>query len=42
MRKVNNKGVFMKNVFLSLLVLIGFAQGVEISGYGLNKTSENN
>ena len=32
----------MKNVCLSLLVLIGFAQGVEISGYGLNKTSENN
>ena len=43
MRKVNNnKGVFMRNSCLSLLVLVGFALGVEISGNGLVETSNGN
>ena len=32
----------MKNSYLSLLVLVGFALGVEIGGNGLVQTSENN
>ena len=32
----------MKNTCLGLLILLGTALGVEISGYGLNKTSDNN
>ena len=32
----------MRNVCLTLLILLGTALGVEISGYGLNKLSDNN
>ena len=32
----------MRRVCLTLLILLGTALGVEISGYGLNKLSDNN
>ena len=32
----------MRRVCLTLLILLGTALGVEISGYGLNKISDNN
>ena len=38
--KIIKKGVFMRRVCLTLLILLGTALGVEISGYGLNKLSD--